>query len=153
MLIIVVEIDLSRDSLGCTDTHLLISLRINVELKVIDGIMVIVVVILLVNDLSVLVNFYVGSSFPIHKGQLPEGHQILGVFNLHEQEMVISGFFILKESMKLVFFFQLHVGELTRLRHNLINLLRLVGILEGDNVDLVVVRKEQVFLAKPNMAN
>lgn len=60
--------------------------------------------------------------------------------------MVVSRVLVLEESMKLVFFLKLHVSELARFRHNLINLLGFVGILKGDNVDLVVVSKKQIFL-------
>ncbi len=84
MLIIVIKIDFSRNSFWRSDTHLLISLRINIELEIIYGIMVSVVVRLMENNLSVLMNFNVWGGFTIHKSQLPECHHILAVFYLHE---------------------------------------------------------------------
>ncbi len=55
--------------------------------------------------------------------------------------------------MQTVVRFQLQIWKLAGLWYNLINLLALITIFETNDIDLVIVGKEQVLLGETNVAD
>ena len=153
MFIVVEEVDLSRNSLWCSNAHLFSPLGIYIKLEVFNRIMIIMIMRILLNNLSILMNLNVWSFVTIFKSDHFKSHHVLSVFNLHKNEFFVSGFKIFKETMKFLFFLQWNVSERVFIWDHIIDFLSFIAVLERNNIDLVVIGQDQIFFAQPNVAN
>ena len=111
-----------------------------------------IMLIVNVDDFSVLLKADVRDTrISILKCHFGEGQHILGILDHQQQKLMLIGILVLEETVQLIVLVEPVVDKLAGLGNDLSNFLRLVSTAETDDIDLLVVGEEQIFLSETDV--